>query len=122
MNELVELNSITSRIYTIRAVKVMLDRGLAELYEVPTKTLKQSVKRHIKRFPSEFMFELSYQEFKDLRPQIVTSNPKAAMNKQDLIAQLRRPNGLSTVESKMVRSDFAEQSPPPWSRQKFQNW
>jgi hypothetical protein len=74
MNELIQLSDITSRIYTIRGVKIMLDRDLAELYEVPTKALKQSVKRHIKRFPSDFMFELSYQEFKDLRSQIVTSS------------------------------------------------
>lgn len=74
MNEIIELKTITSRIYTIRGAKVMLDRDLAELYEVPTKALKQAVKRHIKRFPSDFMFELSYQEFKDLRAQIVTSS------------------------------------------------
>ena len=74
MNEIIELNEITSRIYTIRGIKVMLDRDLAELYEVPTKALKQAVRRHSKRFPSDFMFELSYQEFKDLRSQIVTSS------------------------------------------------
>ncbi len=74
MNELIELNAITSRIYTIRGVKVMLDRDLAELYEVKTKALKQAVKRQIKRFPSDFMFELTNQEFKDLRSQIVTSS------------------------------------------------
>lgn len=73
MNQLIELDDIASRIYTIRGVKVMLDRDLAELYEVQTKVLKQAVRRHMKRFPSDFMIELSYQEFKDLRSQIVTS-------------------------------------------------
>lgn len=73
MNPLIELDDITNRIYTIRGVKVMLDRDLAELYEVQTKVLKQAVRRQIKRFPSDFMFELTYQEFKDLRSQIVTS-------------------------------------------------
>lgn len=69
MNELVELGNITSRIYNVRGVKVMLDRDLAELYEVETRILKRNVRRHIKRFPSDFMFELSYEEFKGLRSQ-----------------------------------------------------
>lgn len=52
----------------------MLDHDLAERYGVPTKALKQAVKRNIERFPSDFMFILSYQEFSDLRSQIVTSS------------------------------------------------
>jgi hypothetical protein len=73
VNQLVAIDDVAQRIYTVRGVKVMLDRDLAELYEVQTKVLKQAVRRHIKRFPADFMFELSYQEFKDLRSQIVTS-------------------------------------------------
>ena len=52
----------------------MLDYDLAELYGVPNKALKQAVKRNIVRFPSDFMFELSTNEFEKLRSQIVTSN------------------------------------------------
>ena len=52
----------------------MLDYDLAELYVVPNKALKQAVKRNIVRFPSDFMFELSTNEFERLRSQIVTSN------------------------------------------------
>ena len=52
----------------------MIDRDLALLYEVPTKVLKQSVKRNMDRFPEDFMFEMSPKEFKDWRSQIVTSN------------------------------------------------
>ncbi len=74
MNELTEINDITSRIFTIRGAKVMLDRDLATLYGVETKVLKQAVRRNIKRFPQDFMFDLTYQEFKDLRSQIVTSS------------------------------------------------
>jgi hypothetical protein len=74
MNELIELNDITSRIYTIRGVKVLLDRDLAELYEVETRVLNQAVRRHLKRFPEDFMFELSYQELKNLKSQFVTSS------------------------------------------------
>jgi hypothetical protein len=63
---------VMSKIYVIRDVKVMLDRDLAELYGVETKTLKQSVKRNIKRFPDDFMFEMSYKEFKEWREEFVT--------------------------------------------------
>jgi len=52
----------------------MLDRDLAELYGVETKALKQAVRRNIKRFPQDFMFELTNEEFKNWRSQFVTSN------------------------------------------------
>ncbi len=64
---------ILSKIYLIRGQKVMLDRDRAELYGVETRVLKQSVKRNIERFPDDFMFELTKEEFKNLRSQIVTS-------------------------------------------------
>ena len=70
MNSLVEIGDITQRIFTIRGVKVMLDRDLAELYEVETRILKRNVRRHLKRFPADFMFELTSQEFTSLRSQI----------------------------------------------------
>jgi len=50
---------ITSKIYIIRRLKVMLDRDLAALYGIETKVLKQAVRRNIKRFPDDFMFELT---------------------------------------------------------------
>ncbi len=65
---------IMSKIYFIREQKVMLDKDLAELYGVETKALKQQVKRNIERFPFDFMFELSQEEFANLRSQIVTSS------------------------------------------------
>ena len=64
---------IASKIYIIRRLKVMLDRDLADLYGVETKVLKQAVRRNIKRFPDDFMFELSKQEFAHWRSQFVTS-------------------------------------------------
>ena len=57
----------------------MLDRDLAELYEVPTKVLNQAVQRNRKRFPEDFMFQFSKDEFDKWRSQIVTSNPAAKM-------------------------------------------
>lgn len=68
-----ELQVIQNKIYEIRGQRVMLDRDLAELYEVQTKVLNQAVKRNIKRFPADFMFQLSKEEFDGLRSQIVTS-------------------------------------------------
>jgi hypothetical protein len=74
MTEIVSVEVITNKIYLIRGIKVMLDRDLAELYGVENKTLNQAVKRNIKRFPDDFMFQLTYQEFTNLKSQIVTSS------------------------------------------------
>lgn len=65
---------IQNKIYEIRGHKVMLDFDLAQMYEVETKRLKESVKRNINRFPSDFMFTLTTKEFQDLRSQIATSS------------------------------------------------
>ena len=68
-----ELSHIQSKIHTIRNQKVMLDFDLAELYRVETKNLNLSVKRNIRRFPTDFMFQLSDEEWNSLRLQIETS-------------------------------------------------
>ena len=64
---------IVSKIYIIRHKKVMLDRDLAELYQVTTGALNQAVKRNIKRFPPDFMFQLDEKEMENWKSQIVTS-------------------------------------------------
>jgi len=66
--------TIEARIFLIRGQKVMLDRDLADLYEIPTKVLKQQVRRNKKRFPHDFMFELNANEMKNWRCQFGTSN------------------------------------------------
>lgn len=66
--------AIESLIYEIRGQKVMLDRDLAKMYGVETKVLNQAVKRNMKRFPEDFMFQLTLEEC--LRSQIVTLNTK----------------------------------------------
>lgn len=66
--------TVDKLIYLIRNQKVMLDEDLARLYQVQTKVLVQSVKRNIKRFPQDFMFQLSTQEYSGLRSQFVTSS------------------------------------------------
>lgn len=83
------IQSIQNRIYEIRGERIILDRDLAALYEVEVKVLNQAVKRNVKRFPKDFMFQLTKEEFeqfrfqfetssamdKSLRSQIVTSKP-----------------------------------------------
>jgi hypothetical protein len=61
------IQSIQNRIYEIRGERVMLDRDLAELYETETKALNLAVKRNIARFPADFMFQLTREEFEGLR-------------------------------------------------------
>ena len=71
-NELVPEQVIEPKIFMIRGHKVMLSRHLAELYEVEPKVLIQAVKRNTDRFPSDFMFQLSWKEAGSLRSQFVT--------------------------------------------------
>lgn len=68
------IQSIQNRIYEIRGERVMIDRDLAILYETESKVLNQAVKRNLKRFPADFMFQLTQNEWSDLRFQIETSN------------------------------------------------
>lgn len=74
MEQIVPIETIQAKIIQIRGEKVLLDRDLAELYGVETKRLKQAVRRNKERFPEDFMFELSEQEFTAWRTQFVTSN------------------------------------------------
>ena len=69
MNNLVQ---IQRKIYEIRGQKVILDRDLAALYQVETRVLNQAVKRNIDRFPEDFMFQLTKEEWENLKSQIVT--------------------------------------------------
>ena len=76
------IKSIQNRIYEIRGERVMLDRDLAVLYEIDVKVLNQAVKRNIKRFPKDFMFQLTTEEFDDLRFQIETSENDKSLRSQ----------------------------------------
>jgi hypothetical protein len=71
MENLIQIQNL---IYEIRGQKVMLDSDLATLYQVQTKVLNQAVKRNLKRFPSDFMFQLTKEEFLNLKSQFVTSS------------------------------------------------
>ena len=76
MDDIVKINEekVAQQIFFVRGEKVMLDYDLAKLYEVKTKVFNQSVKRNIKRFPLDFMFQLTQEEYENLRSQIVTSS------------------------------------------------
>ena len=77
------IKSIQNRIYEIRSERVMLDRDLATLYEIETKVLNLAVKRNIKRFPKDFMFQLTKEEFDNLRFQFETSNETGILRLQN---------------------------------------
>jgi hypothetical protein len=72
MNEFASPGIIEKHIYLSRGMRVMLDTDLASLYEVPTKKLNQQVRRNIHRFPPDFMVQLTWEETRRLRSQIVT--------------------------------------------------
>ena len=68
-----DMDVVRSKIYEIRGLKVMLDRDLAEMYGVETRVLNQAVKRNADRFPEDFMFQLSDEEWDNLKSQFVIS-------------------------------------------------
>ena len=85
MSNLLSTEVIASKIYLIRGKKVMLDRDLAFLYGTETRILNQAVKRNIRRFPDDFMFQITEYEVKNWISQIVTSNKeKMGLRKRPL--------------------------------------
>ena len=103
-SDLIISEEIRSRIYTIRGVQVMIDRDLASLYDVETRLLNQAVKRNSERFPEEYCFQLSDEEFSNWKSQIVMSNEDRMV--------LRRPPYAFTEQgiamlSAVLRSETA---------------
>ncbi|MBQ4394060.1 MAG: ORF6N domain-containing protein [Paludibacteraceae bacterium] len=84
--QLQPLENIENLIHVIRGKQVMLDRDLARLYGVEARALNQAVQRNIERFPEDFMFQLSKEEFENLRSQIVTSSEKEILKSQNVIS------------------------------------
>ena len=103
------LEKIQSRIYEVRGVRVMLDFDLAELYQVETRVLKQAVRRNIERFPEDFMFEMTEQEYNSLiislRSQIVTSKERGGRRYMPLAFT---EHGVIMLAS-LLRSEIAVQ-------------
>jgi hypothetical protein len=73
-SEIVSLQDIESKIYTVRGMQVMIDEDLALLYGVETKRINEQVKRNIERFPDNFCFRLSSEDISILKSQNATSN------------------------------------------------
>ncbi len=95
---------IKTRIYTIRGLQVMIDRDLAELYGVETRTLNQAVKRNIERFPNDFMFQLTEDEMKNWKSQIVMTNKeKMGLRRNSYVFTEQGVANLSSV----LKSDKA---------------
>ena len=99
-----ELSIIQNKIYEIRGVKVMLDFDLAEMYDVPTKVLKQAVKRNMKRFPIDFMFELTKNEWREL---VTICDQFPETMKHSYIAPSAFTEHGVTMLSSILRSDVA---------------
>lgn len=78
------IQSIQNRIHEIRGERVMLDFDLAALYETETRIFNQAVKRNIKRFPKDFMFQLTSLEWTNLKSQIVTSSTQNALGQTNI--------------------------------------
>jgi len=79
MSELVPHEVVENKIYLIRGHKVMLDKDLAILYGVPTKRLNEQVRRNMKRFPEDFMFQLTLEELQSSRSQIATFDGRQSL-------------------------------------------
>jgi len=87
-NKIIQLKNIQSKIFVVRGVQIILDYHLAEIYEVETKRLNEQVKRNIERFPDDFMFQLTVNEWNDLQSQIATT--EIDNNLQSQIATAKR--------------------------------
>lgn len=98
------ITSIQNRIYDIRGERVMLDKDLAILYEIEVKVLNQAVKRNIKRFPKDFMFHLTNEEFIELKLQFESSEQYESSRSQ--IVTLKTGRGSNT---KYLPYAFTEQ-------------
>jgi len=100
MEKVVHEDLIVEKIYLIRGQKVMLDRDLAELYGVETRVLNQAVRRNMKRFPEDFMFQLTKEEMGNWMSQFVTSNrEKMGLRKLPLVFTEQGVAMLSSVLS-----------------------
>ena len=98
------IEQIQSMIYVIRGLRVMLDSDLAKLYGVETKSLNRQVKRNLKRFPGDFMFELSKEEHENLRYQIGTSSSEYGGRRYQPLVFTE--NGVAMLSS-VLKSDHA---------------
>ena len=103
---LIDETNITDIIYTIRGKQVMLDSDLASLYQVTTKRLNEQVSRNKNRFPAEFMFRLTKEEYENLRSQIATSSEDHAHGGRRYMPYAFTEQGIAML-SAVLKSDIA---------------
>ncbi|HOE89510.1 MAG: ORF6N domain protein [Spirochaetes bacterium ADurb.Bin315] len=103
---LVEKREIQDMIYTIRGRQVMIDSNLADLYQVTTKRLNEQVNRNKNRFPPQFMFQLTEDEYRDLRSQIATSNDGDKHGGRRYMPYVFTEQGIAMLSS-VLRSNVA---------------
>ena len=101
-----ELQLIQSKIYEVRGQKVMLDRDLAELYNVTTSNLNKAVKRNIRRFPDDFMFQLTTAEFDELKTNLIFQNGTSNWGGTRKLPYAFTEQGLAML-SGLLNSDIA---------------
>jgi len=101
-----ELEVIKNKIHQIRGQKVILDNDLAELYNTDTKRINESVKRNIIRFPSDFVFEISREEYNSLRSQIVTLENNGKGKYSKYLPYIFTEQGIAMLSS-VLKSDIA---------------
>jgi hypothetical protein len=82
--------SLAQLVFIVRGEKVLLDADLADLYGVATKVMNQAVKRNLDRFPADFTFQLTLEEWEGMRSQIVTSYPGTGPMKSQILTASRR--------------------------------
>ena len=100
------IKSIQNRIYDIRGQRVLLDFDLAALYEVETRVLNQAVKRNIKRFPDDFMFRLTLDEWETIRSQSVTAYQGSEIPSSQIVMLMTLPQNRT---GKYLPYAFTEQ-------------
>lgn len=101
-----EIQVIQNKIYEIRGQRVMLDRDLAELYQVSTGNLNKAVKRNIRRFPPDFMFQLTKEEFDKLRNDLIFQNGTSNWGGTRKLPHAFTEQGLAML-SGILNSDIA---------------
>ncbi|MDE5611736.1 MAG: ORF6N domain-containing protein [Odoribacter sp.] len=101
-----QLQIIRSKIYEIRGQRVMLDKDLAELYQVTTGNLNKSVQRNIKRFPADFMFQLTKEEFDQLKANLIFQNGTSSWGGTRKLPYAFTEQGLAML-SGILNSDTA---------------
>ena len=108
---IVAVDALSGRIHLVRGQRVMLDADLAELYGVATKVFNQAIKRNIERFPADFMFQLTDEEYDSLRSQIATLNVDGSLRSQIVTLDADDSLRSQTVTSKAGRGEHRKYLP-----------